>query len=340
MSIYYKNIRNRKEVTITAQEYNQQIAKSRIFEQDFFGNSELKVELLSAEELGNGTVLYNAKYSDIEVEFYILWGPLKNSGINGNERKRIQVLPRTTLVKEVPYFAIGAYNTLDSNIYVALLGGTSHFIRNAQNGRTYSSLWFDYDQICRTYHSNSPITWHDNSTNRYFFGCRSTQIEELHNALKNVIAKRSSEENIDDIHETENDIPFVEFFGEIAENSATSELPRNPLYREIALKRENYTCEICGTQKTFVDNNNDEYFEGHHLIMYNPRVQRRFRFNLDHPSNIICLCPNCHREIHHSPEERIRALVIKLFTKHNDLLRNYSINNLEEIITDYLTVQQ
>ena len=113
-------------------------------------------------------------------------------------------------------------------------------------------------------------------------------------------------------------------------------LPRNQHYRDIALEMANYTCELCGKDSTFESAKGKEYFEGHHLIMYNVSSQSRFDKSLDIPRNIICLCPECHKKIHLSNDSTIRELVIKLFMKHRDLFRIYEIDSLDEILKDYI----
>ena len=117
MAIVYKNIQNGKEVLLTAAQYEKYLASSSKFESHFLKAFQNIIEDYSVELLSNGTKLYTIKCKSVEKQFCILWGPLKNSGIQGNDNKRIQVLSTVTLDKETPYFAIGAYETVDSVLY-------------------------------------------------------------------------------------------------------------------------------------------------------------------------------------------------------------------------------
>ncbi|MGL4999965.1 MAG: HNH endonuclease [Cetobacterium sp.] len=45
---------------------------------------------------------------------------------------------------------------------------------------------------------------------------------------------------------------------------------------------------------------NKQYMEAHHLIPMN--AQDSFKNSLDVLGNVVSLCPNCHRMIHHGDE--------------------------------------
>jgi 5-methylcytosine-specific restriction protein A len=59
----------------------------------------------------------------------------------------------------------------------------------------------------------------------------------------------------------------------------------------------NYKCEIDNNHKSFVSKNGNPYMEAHHLIPLS--TQEYFEYSLDVDANIICLCPNCHKKLHH-----------------------------------------
>lgn len=338
MPILYKNILNGEEVLFTASDYKTHLANRQDFEQLFLEKHRDIVESWTVARLGNGTVVYKVKYKAYPKYINILWGPLKNSGTDGNDNKRIQVLPSTPFEEATPYFAIGAYNAGDVNIYVAVIGGISTFIRHAQEGSSYSSFWIDYPSLWCVYNQGI-YSWSD-TVGRSLVGCKDENTQHLHDTILEALNSNSTNQNssADVRYDTDNeggDVAFEDYTGQYS--VSTSEvLPRNPMYRDIALERENYTCELCGTKETFIDRNNNEYFEGHHLIMYNPTVQSRFKLCLDHPSNIICLCPECHRKIHNSSFDETKAMVLKLVVKHHKLLTNFDIKDLEPIIKDYL----
>ncbi len=334
MAILYKNIQRGSEVLLSASQYEEHLAEPEVFEEHFFKMFSNIVERYSHISYVNGTILYTVKYRELDKEVCILWGPLKNSGTDGVDRKRIQVLPAVVLKDETPYFAIGAYNTLDTVIYAAVLGGVREFIKHAQNGKSYSSLWIDYPSLWDAYKFGFQ-DWCDKK-GRDIIACKADKIEKIHNSIIRLISLINNKPSENTSHSLSgNPMDFVDFSKEISKYKTDESLPRNALFRDMALKRENYTCELCGTNETFTDKNNEEYFEGHHLIMYNLKVQSRFKYCLDHPSNIICLCPTCHRRIHHASVADTQSMLLKLFTKHNDLLKNYGIKNLKEIINDY-----
>ena len=327
--ILYKNIQHGKEVMLCANEYEQSLVKAHVFEDEFLKRWSDYVEGYSKTVYTNQTVLYTIRYRGLDKQVCILWGPLKNSGTANNARKRLQVLPCTELKNEHAYFAIVGYNTLDTTIYTIMTGGVREFIRHAKNGTAYSSLWFDYSSLWDAY-KKGKHRWTD-SKGRELLACNVRFVEDIH---LEIIAKLSETTEIhDENNYSEEPVKFVEI--DVNMYKDDDSLPRNPLFRDIALKRENYTCELCGTQRTFTDKNNEEYFEGHHLVMYNLTTQKRFKKCLDHPDNIICLCPNCHRHIHHASVEGTRKMLLKLFTKHHKLPACLNIQNLDDIIKDY-----
>lgn len=73
-------------------------------------------------------------------------------------------------------------------------------------------------------------------------------------------------------------------------------------------------CDCCG-KKTFLSkSNNESFLEFHHLIPFNDENAN----GPDHYLNLVGLCPNCHKKIHHIKEEELEQL-------HKDIDSN---NNL------------
>ncbi|MFA6201416.1 MAG: HNH endonuclease, partial [Bacteroidales bacterium] len=70
-----------------------------------------------------------------------------------------------------------------------------------------------------------------------------------------------------------------------------------------ALKSTNYTCVVNPNHKTFFTKQGVQYMEGHHLIpctvTNGEYFMEKFNKNIDCFENIVCVCPNCHREIHY-----------------------------------------
>lgn len=82
---------------------------------------------------------------------------------------------------------------------------------------------------------------------------------------------------------------------------------RSTTVRDAALLAANYQCERNSRHRTFTDAmTNRPYMEGHHLIPM--RCQEHFEVSLDVEANVLCLCPTCHRLMHHGTNaERMRS---------------------------------
>ena len=71
--------------------------------------------------------------------------------------------------------------------------------------------------------------------------------------------------------------------------------------------------------------------EAHHLI---PMSQYEFFPNLDIPENIVCLCSNCHNEIHYG--EKANDMIKKLFAKRQMHLKEMGIEiKIEDLLKMY-----
>lgn len=109
------------------------------------------------------------------------------------------------------------------------------------------------------------------------------------------------------------------------------------LYRKIPLKRKfkrdtslvnivredsNYECFLDDKHETFPNRNKDNYVEVHHII---PMAhQDSFDQNLDCYENLIALCPNCHRAVHHAHKDHKRKLFT--FICQSNKLGHFNIN--------------
>lgn len=107
--------------------------------------------------------------------------------------------------------------------------------------------------------------------------------------------------------EIESDIEgmSVEELYELAEKSVSGEdgtsksttatrnrLPRSDAVRRYALQIAKGVCQGCGEDAPFLGEGGEPFLEVHHL-------HRRGDGGPDHPDNVIALCPNCHRRVHH-----------------------------------------
>jgi len=67
------------------------------------------------------------------------------------------------------------------------------------------------------------------------------------------------------------------------------------LVRQYALREADGVCGGCGEPAPFETADGDPYLEVHHIT-------RRSDDGPDHPDNVIALCPNCHRRVHHGQD--------------------------------------
>lgn len=96
-------------------------------------------------------------------------------------------------------------------------------------------------------------------------------------------------------------------------------LNRNPRVSFNAINRANFQCEIDIEHETFLNNNSKkQYIEAHHLIPL--KYQSQFEKSLDVQANIVALCPNCHRKLHHGVKKDVYNDIEKLFNSRNEKL--------------------
>ena len=68
-------------------------------------------------------------------------------------------------------------------------------------------------------------------------------------------------------------------------------------------------CECCNNPSPFKNESDEPYLETHHLIPVSEG-------GLDSPTNIIAVCPNCHRRFHHSKEKEILTEKMRQIINH------------------------
>ncbi|MFD2133776.1 MrcB family domain-containing protein [Pseudogracilibacillus auburnensis] len=91
-----------------------------------------------------------------------------------------------------------------------------------------------------------------------------------------------------------------------------------------SLLNSDYKCEIDNTHVTFISLvTNQNYVEAHHLIPINR--QDDFEYSIDVPGNIISLCPNCHREVHHAITKNKKEIITSLYHKRSPLLEDFGL---------------
>ncbi|MBD5447418.1 MAG: hypothetical protein HDR32_06690 [Treponema sp.] len=91
-------------------------------------------------------------------------------------------------------------------------------------------------------------------------------------------------------------------------------------------------CEICADREVFLTNSERNFTEAHHLIPLSK--QGDFENSLNQEQNIVCLCPNCHKEIHHGMNKL--ELVEELWNQRKTELKAAGIGiNLSDLKAYY-----
>lgn len=110
--------------------------------------------------------------------------------------------------------------------------------------------------------------------------------------------------------------------------------PRSISEALLAKQNSNWTCELDESHTTFIsaiDGNN--FVEAHHLIPMS--AQDNYSNSLDFADNIITLCPNCHRLIHHADISTRNDAIDKLFDKRKHLYPSHGITIKRRILKNY-----
>jgi len=95
----------------------------------------------------------------------------------------------------------------------------------------------------------------------------------------------------------------------------TSAYTRSVYIREFARRVSNGNCQLCDMNAPFLDKQGEPFLEVHHIHYLS-------KGGSDTTNNVVALCPNCHRKIHHL---EIEADVKKISEK---AINNIGINNV------------
>lgn len=140
---------------------------------------------------------------------------------------------------------------------------------------------------------------------------------------------------IEDNYEMNNTIVGVQKRKEKIIIGDVSTYPRSRKESLYAKRRSNWKCDVNPNHITFLNNADAKpYMEAHHLIPMS--VQDYFEYTLDFADNIVCLCPNCHRKIHHAIDSEKSEIIKFLFENRENRYRKYSIDiNFKKILSFY-----
>lgn len=102
-----------------------------------------------------------------------------------------------------------------------------------------------------------------------------------------------------------------------------------------AIIQADFECESDKSHKFFNSKKTGEnYCETHHLIPM--RLQKRFPVSLDVYSNLVSLCPVCHRALHHGHINDKRAILERLYNEREErLIASGIIIKFDEVLDVY-----
>jgi 5-methylcytosine-specific restriction enzyme A len=173
------------------------------------------------------------------------------------------------------------------------------------------------------------------------------------NEVKKVVGVRSLDQFIDDLlwKEQLDDAKYQEDVI-VSKPSKTEEKPypvpnkrknnsnkqiydRNPAIAKEALINAKYRCEFDPSHFTFISEiTKNNFVEAHHLVPMN--MQDKFDVSLDVPGNIVSLCPNCHRRIHHATLVQKKEIINILYERRKSLMDKFGIKlSLEQLLEMY-----
>jgi hypothetical protein len=120
------------------------------------------------------------------------------------------------------------------------------------------------------------------------------------------------------LYELDNRVP------ERPKNKKTGRYTTIPKISETVLASSHYECYFDSTHTTFVKKNGSIYMEGHHFIPMS--AQEDFLpINIDRRSNIVCLCPICHKKLHKAQKQDRIFLLKKIYDEKIETLNKEGI---------------
>ncbi len=87
---------------------------------------------------------------------------------------------------------------------------------------------------------------------------------------------------------------------------------RSGILRAQTIAAAGYQCELHPEHRTFIaEATHEPYMEAHHIIPFGQQAE--FGHSLDVYANVICLCPVCHRQLHHGLMAERRDIVDHIY---------------------------
>jgi hypothetical protein len=147
-------------------------------------------------------------------------------------------------------------------------------------------------------------------------------IKELNGSSSKVrsIIKRDDESIIVSTNDINDDIVAIPDYSPSPKSVSTVDnrkaFKRSELKAKKSIILADFKCDLDNSHTSFISKNGKPYMEAHHLVPLS--CQDEFQFSLDVDSNIVCLCPNCHRMLHYGCQ--INDQLKKLYVKRKKLL--------------------
>lgn len=92
---------------------------------------------------------------------------------------------------------------------------------------------------------------------------------------------------------------------------STTRYPRDVRVALKSFDNAQYKCELDSGHITFLTPSGRSFMEAHHLIPLSR--QSGYKVSLDVPENVICICPLCHRCLHHGQRSEKEPLLRELY---------------------------
>ncbi|MBL6446737.1 HNH endonuclease [Fulvivirga sp. 29W222] len=106
-------------------------------------------------------------------------------------------------------------------------------------------------------------------------------------------------------------------------------IARDPRLARMRFDLADNKCEIDPSHETFIAQRTQlPYVEAHHFIPM--KFQHLYSAPLDNLENIVSLCPNCHRGIHHAIIKHKYELIEDLYGKRPRLHSNFSVEDIAQ----------
>lgn len=102
----------------------------------------------------------------------------------------------------------------------------------------------------------------------------------------------------------------------------------NPAIGKGAIQQAGYICENCGNTTFTARSTGQSFMEPHHLIPISK--QNLYANDIDITPNLICLCPNCHSQIHYGVKGDVQNMLHKFLLARQTPLKNLGGIDIDE----------